>query len=344
MGKVGQLIADGGAGKTMVACQLAIAVATGAPWLGTFSVPNRGRVLLVLGEEDREECDRRLYHASQVARQKPGEGSIVVMPLAGIPATMIEADALGNFVDAPFAIWIREYVRREGFALVVVDPLSRFGGREAETDNFAATRFIQSLESLTSPTCSVLNAHHTRKTSRGGSNVDAASGRGASALVDGARWQCALTVEALPFEDPDTRSRLGEIVTLAVTKSNYAAKPAPIVLRRDLDHGGALVPVDEIDLELIKAARRTASADSSAKRETRKAESASNAAKQDEAVIRAVTASPWLTWRKLCDRVGALAECGDRSARKAIDRMHDRLETKPGPRGSTLYALEGASS
>ncbi len=200
---------------------------------------------------------------------------------------MIEADALGSFTDAPFAIWTREYVRREGFSLVVIDPLSRFGGRESETDNFAATRFVQSLESLASPTCSVLNSHHTRKISRGGRRSMLRAAEGASALVDGARWQCALVVEALSFEDEATRLRLGEIVKLGVTKSNYAAKPAPVVLRRDLDHGGALVPVDGDDLKFIEAAR-TASANTSAKREARQADGAVKVEAQDGAVLRAV--------------------------------------------------------
>jgi RecA-family ATPase len=193
---------------------------------------------------------------------------------------MIEADALGSFTDAPFAIWTREYVRREGFSLVVIDPLSRFGGRESETDNFAATRFVQSLESLASPTCSVLNSHHTRKISRGGRRSMLRAAEGASALVDGARWQCALVVEALSFEDEATRLRLGEIVKLGVTKSNYAATPAPVVLRRDLDHGGA-------HLKFIEAAR-TASANTSAKREARQADGAVKVEAQDGAVLRAV--------------------------------------------------------
>jgi hypothetical protein len=61
VGEVGQLIAEGGAGKTMALCQLAVAVATGTRWLGTFEA-TRGRALLVLREEDAEEARRRLLH------------------------------------------------------------------------------------------------------------------------------------------------------------------------------------------------------------------------------------------------------------------------------------------
>jgi RecA-family ATPase len=100
-----------------------------------------------------------------------------------------------------------------------------------------------------------LNAHHTNKLSRGKGQVDGAAGRGSSALFDGARWQCSLGAERLELDDEDTRERLGEVVTFAITKSNYSRKADRVLLRRDLDNGGALVPLDETDLETVMAAR-----------------------------------------------------------------------------------------
>jgi hypothetical protein len=61
LGKVGQFIAAGGIGKTTTGAQLAVAVATGTPWLGCLEVDSPGRVLFVVGEEDVEECQRKLY-------------------------------------------------------------------------------------------------------------------------------------------------------------------------------------------------------------------------------------------------------------------------------------------
>lgn len=255
LGKVGQVIGEGGVSKTMFACQGAVAVATGTPWLGALSVPSPGRVLLVLGEEDAAEARRRLYHAARVANAVPPKGSIVVMPLSGVPAPMVESDQAGNFRDGPFTTWLRDYVRREGFRLIVVDPLSRFGGKEAETENAAATRFMQSLESVVTSTSTILNVHHTNQSSRGGGKVSAISGRGVTGLVDGARWQCALSAESLEIDGEEVRERLGELVTFSVTKSNYAMKPEPILLRRDGEHMGALVPLDAPDLAVVADAR-----------------------------------------------------------------------------------------
>jgi RecA-family ATPase len=258
LGKVGQLIAEGGAGKTFALCQLAVAVATGTRWLDTFE-STKGRVLLVLGEEDAEESRRRLYHAANVRHgTRPDPGSIEVLPLAGESCALLEHDEHRNATETGFLEQLREYVQAADFRLVVVDPLSRFAGPDAEKDNAAATRFMQALESLAAPDRCILNAHHTNKLSRQGGPVDGSSGRGSSAFFDGARWQCSISVQYLPVEGAEERAHLGEVVTLAITKSNYAAKPEPVLLRRDTEHEGALVPIDDADRELVAAARRRA--------------------------------------------------------------------------------------
>jgi RecA-family ATPase len=188
---------------------------------------------------------------------------------------MLELDERGNARETAFLAWLRETVADGDFRLVILDPLSRFAGPEAERDNAAATRFVEASESLLAPTRSVLVAHHTNQTSRSNGTVDATAGRGVTGLVDGPRWQCALSVESLKFDSPEEAERLGEVVTFKVTKSNYARKPAPIVLRRDLEHGGALRPVDEADLERIKNAR-SGSGERAAKHAEKQAERAAD--------------------------------------------------------------------
>lgn len=56
-GAINSLYGDGGLGKTLLAQQLACAVAQGAPWLGLPTA--RGRVLAVLCEDERDELWRR---------------------------------------------------------------------------------------------------------------------------------------------------------------------------------------------------------------------------------------------------------------------------------------------
>lgn len=258
VGKAGQIIAGGGLGKTMAECQIAVGVATGAPIFGALSVATRGRVLLVLGEEDSDECWRRIHRAAKASgTTPPGAGEIVVIPLAGLPAPMLQPDERGGIAEAAFLVWLRSYIAKHGpFVLIVIDPTSRFGGPEVETDNASATRFVQACESLVVGTSTnVLAAHHTNKVARAARGVSDGMGRGSSALFDGFRWECVLSKEDLTFEDPETRDRLGEIVTLSFTKSNYGRKAQPILLRRDIDNGGAFMPLDESDLALVEEAR-----------------------------------------------------------------------------------------
>ncbi len=339
LGKVGQIIAEGGAGKTMLLVQLAVAVATGTPWLGTFDVASPGRVFLALGEEDADEAHRRLFRARRSGNAPvPPEGSIVVLPLAGVSCAMLERDDRGNLVEASFLPWLREHLASEkDWRLVVVDPLSRFAGPDAETDNAAATRFVQALESIAGATgATTLAAHHTNKLSRGKGPIDGAAGRGSSALFDGARWQCSLGTERLELDDPETRERLSEVVTLAVTKSNYSRKPDPIVLRHDRDNGGALVLLDEADAETVAGARGRDPA-----RETRRAakdaETGARSATEDEAVLRAVRERPGVSLRDLATTVQAIAHCGRERAYVAVRRVTDRLDVRDGARGAKLH-------
>ena len=84
--------------------------------------------------------------------------------------------------------------------LVILDPASRFMGPETETNNAAATDWVNLIDALTlvggKPT--VLVSHHTNKTAiRPIGNdkkpvFDQSMCRGASALVDGFRWVLGL--------------------------------------------------------------------------------------------------------------------------------------------------------
>jgi len=347
LGKVGQMIAPGGAGKTQVVCQLAVAVATGTPWLGALSVATPGRVLLALAEEDAEECQRRLYRSARVSRIVPQRGDIDVMPLCGVEARMVDSDSRRNLADTPFLVWLREHIRTRDYRLVVIDPLSRFAGRDAEKDNAAATSFIVACESFTGPTTTTIIAHHTNQVSLRAGEVDATAGRGVTGLVDGPRWQCAFVVEKLKAEAGyDEAEPANEIVTFVVTKSNYAAKPRPIVLRRDENNGGALVPMRETELHAVEQARvrdperaaKLAARESERERvqsERQKREEEQRAARaaateeakrqrdelDDEAARKAIAAGAAKTVRELVAIVMKERACGSDRAHAAVARV-----------------------
>jgi RecA-family ATPase len=375
LGKVGLLIGEGGVSKTMALVAFAVAVATGTAWLGCYSAATQGRVLVLLGEEDAEEVHRRCYNVARAtAAPVPDPGSIVVVPLAGLPCPMVETDERGNAIDAPFLLWLRSYVSQHGpFALILVDPLSRFAGRDAEVDNAAATRFVQALESIATETgATVVCAHHTNKTARGsGATVNGASARGSSAIYDGARWAAALSAESIPCGDAATASHLGEVVTLSIVKSNYSKKGEPLLLRRDHEHGGALLPLDVTDLQIVADARantgpsRRRRAEREADREaTLQARAAKDAAERDrraeeaslkaaarradeDAALRAcVVAEPGLSEARLLSAMRArLGSCSDAIGRTAIERGRQAgwLGVRTGAKNAKGHYVTGAS-
>lgn len=249
-GKVGMLAAGGGVGKTMALTQLALAVATGRPWLGGggwegFTVPEgeAGRVLLALAEEDEDEARRRLFNAARMANLSHAElveaaRRIVVLPLAGEMVSLVEMEPARHGVTpevraSPLAVELARRLSEGGpWSLVILDPLSRFAGPDTETDNAAATRFVQVIEGLTKapgePT--VLFAHHNTKDARRNSVRDDTGARGASALSDGARWHAALTSESRP---EGAGADVPRMAVFEVVKVNGAAPlDAPLWLAR----------------------------------------------------------------------------------------------------------------
>jgi RecA-family ATPase len=301
LGKVGSLIAAGGVGKSMALIDLVIAEATGTTWLRTFSCPSRGRVLALMGEEDAEEIHRRTYRVAQgrpnpqapathidftdpaaeslsgPPPRYPATGEIVVLPLAGIPCALLEREASGNTAETAFFIWLKEYVVRAGpWKLIVLDPLSRFGGPDVEKDNAVATRFVQALELLATLTgATVLYSHHTTKAP---ASESGRGGRGASALYDGCRWEAMLEPQKVKLDDEDARERLGEVVVLSFTKSNYSRKADPLLLRRE--DGGPLVPLDQGEQETVGKALDVKATKAEARKAQREQRDAEKAAKK----------------------------------------------------------------
>lgn len=368
LGKVGQLVAEGGGGKTMALIQLAIAVATGTPWLGALDVVSPGRVLAILGEEDADEVQRRLYNAARAtSAPTPALGSIVTMPLAGLPSEMICRGPDGNPTDAAFLVWLRDLLKKsEGWRLILIDPLSRFAGMDAEKDNAQATRFVEALESLAVLTgATVIVAHHSSQSSRGGGQrVGATASRGVTALVDGVRWAATLGVEQVQGLESDARERLGEVVTLSFVKSNYSRRGEPILLRRDLAHGGALVPIDDADEAFISSAKEenTPSRRKLAEREAirvereeraakakqakvadREARSSARRAEEDSALRATVSGTPGIHEAELISELRArLVSCSDTSARAAVarGRLAGWLDVRRGPKNALQHFIK----
>jgi hypothetical protein len=253
-GTAGMLVAAGGSGKSYLFLQLAIAVAVGLDWIG-LRVAHPGRVVIAMAEEKDDDIHRRIEHIGRALKltaeqMKLADQNIVIIPCRGQDTALtlpMGKEIPTGLPLAPAYYELSEYLKATegecGYRLILLDPLSRFGGAGTEESNPWATRFVQVVEKLSmaikgEPT--VLVAHHTNKLSRkeeqlsGGttSAMAASAARGATGLTDGFRWQAG--VEPLA-----EIAGMPEMVVFRITKVNNVHKLSTVdqVLIRDMATG-----------------------------------------------------------------------------------------------------------
>lgn len=271
LAKVGILASMGGVGKSTALVDLAVSVAIGWPWMEAFDVEAPGAVLLVLAEDDEAEAHRKIHYAIHRAaahvdarlgarggapsnlptgaaasgeRARVFAGTrIRVAALAGThPALTLDDDVTPSAWHTAIAAQLAEPPPggADRWALVILDPLSRFATPDAEKDNVSATRFIELAEAFavraaddergTGP--AVLLAHHTGKESRKeGEKVDANAIRGVGGLHDAVRWAATLT----PWDrvDPiDGKPLPPSLLTFKQVKGNLGPPLPALTLAR----------------------------------------------------------------------------------------------------------------
>jgi len=176
---------------------------------------NRGNVFFGLGENHYDDIHRVLYKAARPLWLNQGDALEVSRHIAAFSFCGQHAAFLDGKKTSRY---FRDFKRRlvdsapeSGWALIILDPVSRLLGADAEIDNASATQFISLQEELTidlpgNPT--VLFAHHVSKAAIKEARQDQSAARGSSALTDGVRLQFNLTKE-------------GEDIIFKVTKTNF---------------------------------------------------------------------------------------------------------------------------
>jgi len=264
-GIVGMLVGAGGVGKTHALAQLAISLVTGIPWLDKYPIENPGHVFLGLGENSEDDIHRLLRKIVKNHSRKENAYTffdknpfpeaakrLAIHSFTGFDATFIYQNTPTPFFDSFFeALKMKE--PEEGWSCIILDPISRFLGADAETDNAIATRFISLLEKITmelkgKPT--LLFGHHMNKSGVGSRNTDQAAARGSSAITDGVRWQANL--ERIHMEDTNETNPAVDngTIILRCVKSNFTALLPPQKLYKD--EAGNLHAVDHAILARSK--------------------------------------------------------------------------------------------
>lgn len=260
-GTVGALVAPGSTGKSMLALQLACAIASDQPQANTtgLAIERHGPVLYLNLEDPPAEIQRRLHalggRLDQNARKSIAE-HLVISARMGVPTDLMQDKFMSGLLKAA-----------TGVRLVILDTLSRSHGLD-ENDNGAMSRVVSRMEMVVRQTgASLLYLHHTSKAAAlAGQGGVAQAARGASALIDNARW-CGNLVKMTPDEAkkltdkgfdgrPISDERRGFFVRYEIGKLNYGQVENAQWYERTA--GGILRPcrLQEADKSASKGYRR----------------------------------------------------------------------------------------
>lgn len=251
-GSVGALVAPGGVGKSFWALAAAIAVACDVPGgdiLG-LAPPSSGRVVYLAAEDPEPVLHHRLH---TIGKKLPAQvrksvaSRLSVVPVVGSLFDIADPQSLDIIIELC-----------SDARLLVIDTLSRVH-RLDENSNSDMARLVARLEYIAASTgAAVLYLHHVSKGSQWVGQTDSqAAVRGASALVDNARWVGSLSVmsesEASRYAAPGERSPVGDarrkrFVRFATSKQNYGPAEGAGLKWYERGDGGVLVSVALRDL------------------------------------------------------------------------------------------------
>lgn len=258
------LVAEGGIGKSLSMQALAISIATCTRWLGVFQPSAAGRVLILAGEESKDELHWRFHRINGACPHPvPPDGSIKMGPLEGQDCRLIAPDLYVNRSYSTTALWddLSKVLQTAGdsgapYDCAIIDTLSIFGGPDVEIDAHAATTFMSKIAGLKEYGTTPIVTHHTNKTSRGaGSEVATSSARGSTALTDRARCVWTMAYKEIHGLEAEEAERLGHVIVFSHAKSNRTVRAEPVQLRQDKSHGGVLLPLDLQDEKTVSDAR-----------------------------------------------------------------------------------------
>lgn len=237
-GTVGLLTSPGGTGKSFVALELAMSVAAAGADASLLDVglAAHGQVLVINAEDDGDILHQRLHAIGQLLDTEVQER---------VAQQMSVLSMVGNRPDMLAPDWVQSLRERcEGARLCVIDTLARFHSAD-ENSNGEMSWVLSAFERVAHETgCAILLLHHTAKAAAlNGQQSAQQSSRGASAIVDNARWQSYLEgvseKEAKALGIPAELRR--SFVHFGVSKQNYGTPVEPRLLAR-VD-GGVLMNV-----------------------------------------------------------------------------------------------------
>lgn len=212
---------DGGTGKSLLAMQLSVAVATGGRWLNQAVEP--GRALYLSAEDDCDELHRRVFSITAAEGLSLADmNRLTIRSLAGEDALLAHAEHSGALVPSSLFLEIDARMAEETPSLAIIDTLADiFPGNE--NDRAQARQFIGMLRGLAiRHECAILVLAHPSL-----SGLSSGSGTsGSTAWSNSVRSRLYLEriVQDAYEADPDARR-------LVVRKANYGRVGSEIAMR-----------------------------------------------------------------------------------------------------------------
>lgn len=238
-GRLGVISASGSTGKSFFCLQLALASAAGGlPIFGALLplLQERIRVAYLIGEEDTQDIDRRIRSIVAYYHKMLGDGLTVwkpmlehlrLIPMQAHPPCVYDPKGPVNGVGR-----IEKLCDDFHPELLIIDPLCHFH-RADENDNGQMTHVMQLFTQIAAvKDCALLITHHMNKGSilSGQGSLQQAT-RGASAIVDNARWVMSMT-KPIKGGEKDLKTEDGRKIQVAFPKLNNCAPIKPFTLYR----------------------------------------------------------------------------------------------------------------
>jgi RecA-family ATPase len=241
-GTVGGLIAAGATGKSFLAIEIAMCVASPVAnaKLLKFEIPKHGRVAIINAEDPEQVLWERIRAISKqikmsITEMKDMVYRIEIVSLFGKPET--------DMMDELFRAHMLEYAHET--RLIIYDTLNRLAGESNENDNAEMALLLKGFEYVSARANSAgLILHHSTKGASGKGEQDKQeAARGASSITSNLRWQGYMQTmtkdEAIPLKIKEEDRH--QYVRFGGNKENYGSKTPAIWLQRH--DKGVLLPV-----------------------------------------------------------------------------------------------------
>jgi hypothetical protein len=225
------LAGKGGVGKSTMCWHIAAALALGVSF-GHWPAPTSPRKVLILsGEDDVDEIERRIIAACQVMGVDRSALKPNLMVWNNTTIRMLQNDQnTGKVSPLKLYAQVHKLARELDLGCVIIDPLIKVSQGFKESGNEDMEQVITHLANLAIDLrMSVLVCDHF---SKGGLSSDQGAVRGASSKVDAARL--AITLAPMSQSDVDKYKPPGQAnsyVQVTDAKSNYSAKVGTVWYR-----------------------------------------------------------------------------------------------------------------